>query len=454
MTDNIPMGIKYLKGPVFALLMAALPYAAFSQQALPELPPMPTPGDMGQLPPPPAVPAPPQITGGPGPAPAIPLPPAQPPQAPPAAPQPFQPAQPPSAPAPAQVSTVPAAAIPSFAFSVSADVEALIASAVYSCRETADVAVYGFTLPRVAAALLDAHKRGVKVRVISNETHALGTKVSEELRALMEGGVEVRTLRGAGSYGIMHNKLGVYDGKLVSAGSFNWALTADNSNHENIVFIRDEGAVDGYARYFDWMWRFTRAPSDGPGPNYSQDHFGPPPEDRSRPVYFNGAMLPGYSFSPAGRTEEDIITAARFARRSIKAAVFSFYSSSIGEALVEARRRGVEVEVVTDRVQASQSYMTSYLAENGVKFRWSRGQDGRGVMHHKYAVFDGKLLMTGSFNWSVNAQANNFENMYYTAAPEYVSAFSGHFDEVFGAALVPTAEEMASFSAQSPQEEE
>jgi phosphatidylserine/phosphatidylglycerophosphate/cardiolipin synthase-like enzyme len=415
---------------------------------------MPVVEDMDELPPPPAVPAPPQIVGGPVPGQAIPLPSPQPPQAPPAQPLPAQPSQPPSATAPAQASTVPAAAIPPFAFSVSADVESLIASAIYSCRETADVAVYGFTLPRVAEALLDAHGRGVKVRVISNETHALGTRVSEELRALMDGGVEVRTLRGAGSYGIMHNKLGIYDGKLVSAGSFNWALTADGANHENIVFVRDENTVDGYAKYFDWMWRFTRAPSEGPGPAYSQDHFGPPPEDRSRPVYFNGAMLPGYSFSPAGRTEEDIITAARFARRSIKAAVFSFYSSSIGEALVEARKRGVEVEVVTDRVQASQSYMTSYLAENGVKFRWSRGQDGRGVMHHKYAVFDGALLMTGSFNWSINARSNNFENMYYTTAPGYVSAFGAHFDEIFGAALVPTAEEMASFSDQSPQEEE
>ena len=451
------MGTKYLKGPVFALLMAALPLAAFAQQApaMPDLPPMPTTGDMGTLPAPPAVPAPPQIIGGPVPAPAIPIQPPQPAQPLPDPQSPSQPAQPPQFPPQAvQVSTVPASAIPPFAFSDRADVENLLASAIYGCRETLDVAVYGFTLPRVADAILDAHKRGLKVRVISNETHALGSRVSPELKALMDGGVEVRTLRGAGSYGIMHNKLGIYDGKMVSAGSFNWALTADNANHENMVFIRDEGAVDGYSRYFDWMWRFTRAPADGPGPSYSSSHFGPPPEDRSRPIYFNGAMLPGYSFSPAGRTEEDLITAARFARRSIKAAVFSFYSTSVGEALVAARRRGVEVEVVTDRVQASQSYMTSYLAGNGVKFRWSRGQEGRGVMHHKYAVFDGKLLMTGSFNWSINAQSNNFENMYYTAAPEYVSAFSAHFDEVFGAALVPTAEEMSSFSAQSPQEEE
>lgn len=440
------MGVKYRKAPFFALLLAAFPFTAFSQQApvLPELPPMPVTGDMGELPAPPPVPAPPSIVNGPVPGPAIPLEPPQEVQAP---PPPAQPAQP-QAPQSSSVSTVPVSDIPPFAFSDRADVEALIASAIYGCRESVDVAVYGFTLPRVAAAILDAHKRGLRVRVISNESHALGSRVSEELKSLMAGGVEVRTLRGAGSYGIMHNKLGIYDGKVVSAGSFNWAITADGANHENIVFIRDEGAVSGYAGYFDWMWRFTRAPEDGPGPAYSQDHFGPPPEDRSRPVYFNGAMLPGYSFSPAGRTEEDLITAARFARRSIKAAVFSFYSAAIGEALVEARKRGVDVEVVTDRVQASQSYMTSYLAENGVRFRWSRGQSGRGVMHHKFAVFDGKLLMTGSFNWSINAQSNNFENMYYTSAPDYVSAFSSHFDEVFGAAVVPAAEELQSSSQQ------
>jgi len=127
--------------------------------------------------------------------------------------------------------------------------------------------------------------------------------------------LDLRALRGVGRFGIMHNKLGIYDGRLVSAGSFNWAVTANEANSENAVFLRDPHAVDGYREYFDWMWGFARPLADGPGEPVKD--YGPPPEDGTRPVQFNGMLLPAYSFSPGGRTEANITAAVNFYSRAV-----------------------------------------------------------------------------------------------------------------------------------------
>jgi len=337
---------------------------------------------------------------------------------------------------------LPAAAvvIPDYAFSGQDDIEALIEGAVRASTSSVDVAIYGFTLPRVADALVDATKRGVAVRVIMNESHVFTSRVSDQIRQLMDNGVNMRVLRGVGRYGIMHNKIGIFDGRLVTAGSFNWAVTANTANSENAVFIRDASAVQGYREYFNWMWGFSGAVADGPAAPVA--NYGPPPEDPSRPVVFNGVPLPRYSFSPGGRIEADIMGAVNSARESVDIAVFSFYSMDIAGAVVKAQKRGVKVRVVVDRVQASQSEVGKILFDNGIPFRWSQGFSGKGVMHNKFAVLDGKLLMTGSFNWSTNAQDNNFENMFYTASPAYTGPFSAQFENIFSKAYAPTAEEI------------
>ena len=188
------------------------------------------------------------------------------------------------------------------------------------------------------------------------------------------------------------------------------------------------------------MWGYARPVSQGPGQPIN--NYGPPPEDPARTIFYNGALLPAYSFSPAGRTEADILNALNFTRESADIAVFSFYSLDIGNAVVNAHKRGVKVRVLVDRVQASQSEVGALLLRNGVPFRWSQGYAGKGVMHNKYAVLDSKLLMTGSFNWSVNAQQNNFENMFNTADKAYTEAFAAQFERLFSAAETPTTADL------------
>jgi cardiolipin hydrolase len=52
-------------------------------------------------------------------------------------------------------------------------------------------------------------------------------------------------------------------------------------------------------------------------------------------------------------------------------------------------------------------------------------------MHHKFALFDGKRLLTGSFNWTRSASEQNEENMIVTPDPVLVAAFQGRFEALW-----------------------
>ena len=53
-------------------------------------------------------------------------------------------------------------------------------------------------------------------------------------------------------------------------------------------------------------------------------------------------------------------------------------------------------------------------------------------MHHKFAIFDGDLLLNGSFNWTRSASELNEENLIITPDPVLVRAFAGRFEELWG----------------------
>ena len=58
----------------------------------------------------------------------------------------------------------------------------------------------------------------------------------------------------------------------------------------------------------------------------------------------------------------------------------------------------------------------------------------KGLMHNKFAVLDGKLLINGAYNWSDTAEQLNAENTIFTTAPEYVTPYLQEYDKLFGLA--------------------
>jgi len=97
------------------------------------------------------------------------------------------------------------------------------------------------------------------------------------------------------------------------------------------------------------------------------------------------------------------------ANHTIRAAVYSFTQDALGEALIAAKRRGVDVQVVVDNQYVSSSgseYPT--LKAAGVPIR----SDTRNAdMHHKFMIIDNSIVATGSYNWSAAAENENDENL-------------------------------------------
>lgn len=321
-------------------------------------------------------------------------------------------------------------------FSRTDRIPASLVAAIDRTEKTLLLALYDLRLSDVAEALLRAKARGVDIRLVYDEGHAKAAAPdgsagpSAEYQALVDAGVPVRLLKGGGSFGIMHHKYAIFDGKLLMTGSFNWTNAADERNFENAEFKTDRALIDGFARNWKWMW------------GLSQAGFGAPPADPQKPVAFAGGRFPRYAFSPQGGVEAMLLDAIRRSKRTIDVAMFSFYSQPVAAALVEARARGVVVRVASDAMQARRSQAMRALADGGVDLRLSAGRGGSGVMHHKYALFDGALLMSGSYNFSANAELYNFESDLFTASKAEVAAFGGEFAAVWAQAHAPAPEEL------------
>ena len=136
-------------------------------------------------------------------------------------------------------------------------------------------------------------------------------------------------------------------------------------------------------------------------------------------------------FSPRGGCTKAIISEIDNAKETIDVAIYSFTSKSILKALLRAHERGVKVRVVMDESGAkNRGSAYPYLVKYGIPVRVKRGTGG-GLMHHKYAIIDGKVLITGSFNWTVSAERRNDENLLIIHSPELARVYKENFEKLW-----------------------
>lgn len=128
-----------------------------------------------------------------------------------------------------------------------------IIAAINRTRHTLDVAVYSITQPDLAAAIVGAHRRGVRVRIVSDKGQSLDEH--SEVYYLRSKGIQVRLSGGyRGQRSLMHNKFAIFDRNLVETGSFNWTVSANSYNFENAIFIASSKVSARYESEFDHIW--------------------------------------------------------------------------------------------------------------------------------------------------------------------------------------------------------
>jgi len=118
-----------------------------------------------------------------------------------------------------------------------------------SSRRVIDVCVYTIADDRLTDELLDAHQRGVKVRIISDNDKRFDA--GSDVPQLAAAGIEVRI---DDTPFHMHHKFAVFDGEHLANGSFNWTRSASSSNQENLVVSRDTYLVRCFGGQFEDLW--------------------------------------------------------------------------------------------------------------------------------------------------------------------------------------------------------
>ena len=291
---------------------------------------------------------------------------------------------------------------------VPGDIASQCAAFVDSADRTLDVAAHEIDHPLIAAALIDAHRRGVAVRVVtdSDYLHSFGPL------ALRPEGIPVR---GDGRSALMHDKFIVKDGHSVWTGSFNLTVAGAERNGNNAVVIEAPRVAANFAEKFRWFW---------------DDHaFGGPPDGHHRipsPVVQtpSGAIVETY-FAPHDHLADHLIGLVGSAERSVHFLAYSFTHDRLADAMLERADAGVQVRGVCESRGISRySEFDRLAAHANVSVR----RDGnRYAMHHKVLIIDDAIVVTGSANFSESAMAENDENVVVIHDPLVAAAYLDEF---------------------------
>ncbi len=109
-------------------------------------------------------------------------------------------------------------------------------------KDSVLVQAYSFTSVPIAKALVDAHKRGVKIQVILDKSQRTEKYSSADF--VQHAGIPIQI---DAQHAIAHNKVMVIDGSVVITGSFNFTKSAEENNAENLLVIRDKEIAGKYA---------------------------------------------------------------------------------------------------------------------------------------------------------------------------------------------------------------
>lgn len=147
-------------------------------------------------------------------------------------------------------------------------------------------------------------------------------------------------------------------------------------------------------------------------------------------------------FSPDGGARERLLKAMNHCKKSLDLAAYDLTSGSLARSLADLYERGVTVRVIADDLQRRGKHSeVEWLDKQGVDIRITRGPGGR-IMHHKFAIIDGRLLFTGSYNWTDSAEERNSENLLVLTSPRVISAYQQEFDRLWSRAReVPHSKE-------------
>jgi len=281
-----------------------------------------------------------------------------------------------------------------------------LVKALDNAKLSIDVAAYSLSLNSVRFALINAHNRGVIVRMVMESSNM----DRSDPQALIEAGIPII---GDEQPGLMHDKFMVIDKSEVWVGSMNFTDSGTYDDNNNMMRILSTKLAENYTTEFEEMFNDNlfgeNVRAATPHPSLSID----------------GTDIKNY-FSPDDGVLNAIVPLLNNAQTSIYFLAFSFTSNDLGDIVREKAAAGLTVEGVMEEEQVKSNQGTEYdpFKQAGLDVRI----DGNpGQMHHKVFIIDEKIVVMGSYNFSQSAETRNDENILiiYNAAiaEEFIKEF-------------------------------
>ncbi|WP_240420279.1 phospholipase D family protein [Paenibacillus periandrae] len=133
--------------------------------------------------------------------------------------------------------------------------EKALVNVINSATQTLDIAIYSLTHPDIVAAIKEAKKRGVSVRLITDKSQVDGKSQGEAAKILGSAGIPMKINKHSG---LMHLKITIVDKKVATSGSFNYSKAASTTNDEVLMVMRGEEVAKSFTEQFEKMWNDTK----------------------------------------------------------------------------------------------------------------------------------------------------------------------------------------------------
>lgn len=285
-----------------------------------------------------------------------------------------------------------------------------LVQAIDSAKLSVDVAIYSLSLNSVRDALINAHQRGVRVRMVMESDNLDRT----DPQVLKDVGIPIL---GDRREGLMHNKFVVIDNSEVWMGGMNFTDSGTYQDNNVMIRIHSVKMAENYTKEFEEM--------------FNDDLFGDTvlAETPNPRVTIDDIPIDTY-FSPDDVAQPILVDIVNTANESIYFMAFSFTADSIGDAILERAREGVTVAGVMDAEQIESNVGTEFDAfrQAGLNVY----QDGNaGQMHHKIIIIDESVVIVGSYNFSNSAEIRNDENLVVIYNEAIAKLFVGEFQRIY-----------------------
>ena len=286
-------------------------------------------------------------------------------------------------------------------------VDELIINDINSAKNSIYLAMYNFTNDEIEAALVNAHKRGIVVKVVTDDDQHENTDVNlyDELE---QSGIEVEDDEGFGK-GLMHNKILVIDSAISWSGSANFTNASFYGNWENFVRCTDADIVGKYREQIDEL--------------LNQEQLSGAFKKDNIELYFS----PEDSFKTS-----KLLKLIGKAKSTINFMVFLINDKDIKDALIRAKNRGVEIRGLFDKKQTSfQSRYTQYNNLKDANIDVKLIGDSWHKLHNKVIIIDQETIVTGSYNFSYTSDHKNNENSLVITNKKIAKQYTDKFNEIY-----------------------